>query len=178
LTPTLALPFLDCGDGLALKALTEADLPVIAGMLRDPDISEWYGDDHAESLAEIADHIDDPMVAPFLVTLNGAPIGYLQAYHANRDAFWQAFGVPAETWGLDMMLAAHRGQGLGRRLCRHMIDYLFTLPGVVRVQIDPDPENLRAVRCYAAAGFKPRGIMPGYDGVQMVYMTVERVSGP
>ncbi len=177
MTPTLVLPFLDCGDGLALEALAEAHLPDVERILSDAEVAHWNGpiDDEMEGIRE---HLAGDEVAPFLVTLNGAPIGYLQAYHANRDPFWQAFGVPAETWGLDMMLAALRGQGLGRRLCRHMINYLFTLPGVVQVQIDPDPENLRAVRCYAAAGFKPRGIMPGYDGVQMVYMTVERVSGP
>lgn len=170
----LDLQRLDCGGGLALVALQAAHLPLLETILNEPEVARWNGpiEDEMEGIAE---HIAGDEVAPFLVTLDDVPIGYFQAYHANRDAFWRAFGVPKETWGLDMMLGTHRGQGLGRRMCRAMIDYLFTLPDVVRVQIDPDPENQRAVRCYAAAGFLPRIVAPGYDGASMVYMAIDRV---
>lgn len=173
MTRPLALRELDCSAGLTLSALETAHLPDLARILSEGEVARWNGP-LDEELEGIAEHIAGDEVAPFLVALHGAPIGYLQAYHANRDPFWQVFGVPKETWGLDMMLSGHRGQGLGRLMCRAMIDHLFTLPGTVRVQIDPQPDNLRAVRCYAAAGFKPRGILEGYDDAPMLYMTVER----
>jgi len=174
----LALAHLDCGGGLATRRLERGDLPAIAAMLQDPEVSEWYGDDHAASLAEIAGHIDDPIVSPFLVSLDGAPLGYLQAYHANAEPFWDAFGVPKETYGLDMFLGARRGLGHGRALCRAMIAHLFTLSDVVRVQIDPDHQNPRAIHAYTAAGFTRIGSFSGYyPGETMVYMTTERVSG-
>ncbi len=169
----LAISELDCGGGLKLIALEAAHLPLLRPILSEPEVAQWNGPIEGE-MEGIAEHLAGDEVAPFLVTLDDAPIGYFQAYHANRDPFWQAFGVPKETWGMDMLLAARRGEGLGRRLCTTMIDHLFTLPGTVRVQIDPQPANERAIRCYAAAGFKPRGVLEGYDDDPMLYMTVER----
>lgn len=174
--PRLDLKHLDCGGGLSLSALTRGDLPAIAEMLRDPDVAAWYGEDHDAALAEIAGHIDDAIVSPFLVSLEGVPHGYLQAYHANSEPFWQSFGVPEQTYGLDMFLGAARGMGLGRRMCRAMIDYLFSLPDVMRVQIDPDHENPRAIAAYRGAGFREVGRFPGYyPGETMVYMAKDRV---
>ena len=168
----LALQRLDAGGGLAFEALRHAHLPAIAAMFGDPEVARWYGED---PLDEITGHIDDAVVSPFLVTLEGAPLGYVQAYHANAEAFWAGFGVPRETYGLDMFLGARRGEGLGRRVCRALIGHLFTLPGVVRVQIDPDPENRRAVAAYAAAGFEMQGVFAGYyPGERMAYMTIDR----
>lgn len=172
----LDLQHLDCGGGLRLSALTRGDLPAIAEILRDPEVAVWFGEDHDASLAEIAGHIGDAIVSPFLVTLAGAPLGYMQAYHANAEPFWRDFGVPRETYGLDMSLGARRGEGLGRRMCRAMIDHLFTLPEVMRVQIDPDHENPRAIAAYRAAGFREVGRFPGYyPGETMVYMVIDRV---
>ncbi len=172
MTGKLAIRHLDAGGGLTLEVLQYAHLPAISAMLHDPQVARWYGDD---PLDEIAAHIGDAIVSPFLVTLEGAPLGYLQAYHANADPFWADFGVPRETYGLDMFLGARRGQGIGRRLCRAMIEHLFTLPGVTRVQIDPDADNPRAIAAYAAAGFASQGLFPGYyPGERMAYMTIDR----
>jgi len=159
----------DAGGGLLLRPLAAGDLGAIAAMLADPEIARWYDSD----VGEIESLLGHPFVTPFLAVLDGAPAGYLQAYHANRDDFWPDFGVPAETFGLDMFLA-RRGEGLGVRLARAMAAHLFGMERVVRVQIDPDPDNRRAVRAYEKAGFVPRGIMPGYDGATMHYMTIDR----
>jgi RimJ/RimL family protein N-acetyltransferase len=35
------------------------------------------------------------------------------------------------------------------------VEKLLAEPGVTKVQTDPDPENMRAVRCYEKAGFRP-----------------------
>lgn len=46
------------------------------------------------------------------------------------------------------------GQGLGTRLVRALVTRLFADPLVSRVQTDPAPDNLRAIRCYEGAGFR------------------------
>lgn len=166
----------DAGGGLLARPLRHSDLDVMAAMLSVPDVARWYDDDpRSDQVAEMAAHIDGDHVSPFLVALDGRPIGYIQAYHANCEDFWVRFGVPEETFGLDMFLAEHRGQGLGSRLAHAMIERLFAMDGVVRVQIDPDPKNARAIRAYEKAGFRSAGIFPGYyPGEEMLYMTVER----
>lgn len=145
-------------------------------MLAVPEVADWYDDDPiADQVAELAEHIESDCVSPFLVALDGKPIGYVQAYHANREDFWTAFGVPRETFGLDMFLAEARGRGLGSRLTCAMTGRLFEMDGVVRVQIDPDPANARAIRAYEKAGFRRVGVFPGYyPGEEMLYMIVGR----
>lgn len=58
--------------------------------------------------------------------------------------------------GIDQFLceAGQLNQGIGRRMIRAFVSSLFGDPGVSVIQTDPDPTNLRAVRCYAAAGFR------------------------
>jgi aminoglycoside 6'-N-acetyltransferase len=168
--------WIDAGAGLTARPLIHSDLADIERMLAVPAVAEWYGDEPlAEQVGEIAAHIESDYVSPFLVALDGRPIGYIQAYHANCEDFWTRFGVPRETFGLDMFLAEHRDQGLGSRLTRVMIARLFDLDGIVRVQIDPDAANARAIRAYEKAGFRRVGIYPGYyPGEEMLYMIMER----
>jgi RimJ/RimL family protein N-acetyltransferase len=170
----LATDFIDAGGGLAMRALRLSDMTEITRMLRDPEVLRWYGDAD-EAQEEIEELLDSDYVSPFLVLMQNQPVGHLQAYHANRDDFWSGFGVPAETFGLDMFLAHGRGKGWGTHMCRAMIDHLWTIPDIVRVQIDPSPDNPRAIRAYEKAGFTPQGIFPAYDSdEEMLYMTIDR----
>lgn len=162
---------IDAGGGLVLRPLTPGDMPAIVAMFADGDVARWW----TSPPEEIAELIDEPIVWPYLVRLEGKAIGYFQIYHANPEPFWAAFGVPAETFGLDMFLAERRDQGVGTRMVRAAIQRVLALPEAVRVQIDPDPSNARAVRAYEKAGFTARGIFTGYDEQEeMVYMTIDR----
>ncbi|MCC6919802.1 MAG: acetyltransferase [Alphaproteobacteria bacterium] len=166
---------LDAGAGLTARPLVHGDLDVMGRLLAEPEVAFWYDDSPiAEQVAELGAHIESDCVSPFLVVLGGQPIGYIQAYHANRDPWWTAFGVPQETFGLDMFLAECRECGLGPRLTRAMIDRLCAMDGIRRIQIDPDPANGRAIRAYEKAGFRIIGVFPGYyPGEEMLYMTIE-----
>ena len=46
------------------------------------------------------------------------------------------------------------GRGLGTQLVRALVQRLFDDSEVTRVQTDPAPHNLRAIRCYEKAGFR------------------------
>ena len=160
---------LDAGGGLVLRPLAHADMPAILAMFADDDVARWW----TSPPEEIADIIDEPSVWPYLVSLDGAPIGYFQIYHANPEPFWADFGVPPETFGLDMFLTV-QGKGLGTRMVRTAIAHIWRAPRASRIQIDPDPDNPRAIRAYEKAGFVARGAMPGYEGAAMLYMTIDK----
>ena len=51
------------------------------------------------------------------------------------------------------------GQGLETKLVRALVELLFNDPEVTKIQTDPSPSNLRAIRCYEKAGFE-RGKVP------------------
>jgi aminoglycoside 6'-N-acetyltransferase len=53
------------------------------------------------------------------------------------------------------------GRGHGRRALRLAIEH-FVAKGHHRFTIDPDVENERAIRSYAAVGFKPVGVLRAY----------------
>ena len=47
------------------------------------------------------------------------------------------------------------GQRLGEtKLVRALVELLFNDPEVTKIQTDPSPSNLRAIRCYEKAGFE------------------------
>ncbi len=139
------------------RAVTEADLPMIAAWLAEPHCAEWWGDQGKE-IAEIRDNIDSDSVEPLIVELEGRPIAYLQSYdpHLEDDHPYQ--DQPFGTIGIDLTIgiADLVGIGHGSAIVQQFCDELFA-EGAPRVIIDPDPRNARAVRAYEKAGFHPIG---------------------
>ena len=66
------------------------------------------------------------------------------------------------------------GQRLaGTKLVRALVELLFNDPEVTKIQTDPSPSNLRAIRCYEKAGFERQGTVTTPDG-PAVYMVQTR----
>lgn len=157
--------------GLALVALTEADLPLIRRWLEAPHVARWWGSVET-GVAEIAAHLRGDSVAPFLMEQLGRPVGYLQIYHANGDPFWNGHDLPQETFGLDLSIGEPDsvGRGLGPEFLRLAVARLFAMPEVARIHIDPDPRNVFAIRAYEKAGFRRVGLIDTPNGPAL-YMT-------
>ena len=78
--------------------------------------------------------------------------------------------------GIDQSLANEHpqlGKGLGTKLVRALVELLFNDPEVTKIQTDPSPSNLRAIRCYEKAGFERQGTVTTPDG-PAVYMVQTR----
>ena len=99
-------------------------------------------------------------VTPYIAMLNGEPIGYARSYVAlgSGDGWWEEETDP-EVRGIDQSLAnaSQLGKGLGTKLVRALVELLFNDPEVTKIQTDPSPSNLRAIRCYEKAGFERQG---------------------
>jgi|SRR5271165_877218 len=164
---------------LHFRRLTEADLPILTEWLKRPHVAEWWGG--CESLDEVRKKYlprtaDISTVTPYVADLDGAPIGYIQSYIAAAagDGWWpdeHDFGVR----GIDQFLADEQqlGQGLGTLMVSQFVQFLFQDPSVTRIQADPAPENLRAIRCYEKAGFHRVGLITTPDGDALL-MAVDR----
>lgn len=160
-------------DGLTLTLLTKADLPLIRRWLHQPHLAHvWNPPD--ERIGDIAAHMSDAHVAPYLIVENDRPVGYLQTYHANPDEFWAAHDLPRETYGLDLFIGPAEliGRGLGTRAIRLAVRHLASLLDTARLQIDPMPDNVAAIRTYEKAGFRRVGEIETPEG-RCLYMILE-----
>lgn len=137
------------------RDVTRADLPMLKRWLAEPHVAEWWDDRPEASLAEIVEAMDSVSTEPLIVELEGTPIAYLQTYdpHLEDDHPYQ--DQPFGTLGIDVTIGLPElvGKGHGTALVRQFVDMLFE-EGVPRVVIDPDPDNLRAIRAYEKAGFR------------------------
>jgi AacA4 family aminoglycoside N(6')-acetyltransferase len=171
-------------SSVTLRLMTEQDLPVLHDWLNRSHIVEWWGGDEARpTLAEVQEHylprvLAAESVTPYIAMLDQEPIGFAQSYVAlgSGDGWWEDETDPGVR-GIDQSLAnpSQLGQGLGTKLVRALVEMLFTDSTVTKIQTDPSPANLRAIRCYEKAGFVRLRTITTPDG-PAVYMVQTRQS--
>lgn len=145
-------------------------LPLLHTWLARPHAAQWW--QPTPSVEELhADYID-PRGEPnatraYLAHEGDEPVGFIQCYvvMGSGDGWWEDETDPGAR-GIDQFLAdeARLNHGLGRRMIRAFVEQLFADPAVTVVQTDPAPHNLRAIRCYRAAGFSDVGEVMTPDG--------------
>ena len=134
---------------------------------------------HARTLADVQEQylpsvLAQESVTPYIAMLNGEPIGYAQSYVAlgSGDGWWEEETDPGVR-GIDQSLQCTTGQRLGNQAGSSSGELLFNDPEVTKIQTDPSPSNLRAIRCYEKAGFERQGTVTTPDG-PAVYMVQTR----
>lgn len=150
--------------------------------LRRPHVAEWWVGDEGLSLEDAkAQYLPRVMAAervtPYIAMFDGQPIGYAQSYVVlgSGGGWWEDETDPGAR-GIDQFLseASMLGQGLGTSLVMALLELLFRDSAVTKVQTDPDPTNLRAIRCYEKAGFRSVRTILTPDGLAL-YMLKHRV---
>jgi RimJ/RimL family protein N-acetyltransferase len=149
--------------------------------LAAPHMKEWWGDP-TEELGFIRDMVENrDTTRPFLIMMDDRPIGYIQywfiGHHQNEE--WLASHpwlseLPSDTVGVDLSIGEPDllSRGIGSRAVRAFVEMLMA-DGHRSIIIDPDPANLRAVRAYEKAGFRPVPALVGRskDALSMQYET-------
>jgi aminoglycoside 6'-N-acetyltransferase len=147
----------------AFHPMSRDHLPMVRRWLETPDVVRWWGDPD-EQYALVSGDLDHPDMDQFIVRLEEQPFGYIQCYALST---WnQGFGSqPQATRGIDQFIGepAMIGRGHGSDFIRQFCDHLLA-SGLPRIVTDPDPDNARAVRAYAKAGFQSERIIETPDG--------------
>jgi aminoglycoside 6'-N-acetyltransferase len=145
------------------RALTSKDLPAIRRWLEAPEVVRWWGAPD-QQYALVSSDLDHPDMDQFIVALGDQPFGYIQCYKLST---WnQGFGShPPETRGIDQFIGVSDmiGCGHGSGFIRQFADRLLA-SGIPRLVTDPDPDNGRAVRACAKAGFQSERLIDTPDG--------------
>jgi aminoglycoside 6'-N-acetyltransferase len=147
----------------AFQPMTSGHLPMIRRWLETPEVVRWWGDP-LEQYALVSGDLDHPDMDQFIVAMGDRPFGYIQCY--SLSTWNQGFGPqPEAARGIDQFIGEPDmiGHGHGSDFIRQFADRLLA-QGVPRIVTDPDPDNARAVRAYARAGFERDRIVETPDG--------------
>jgi RimJ/RimL family protein N-acetyltransferase len=158
------------------EPFTEADRPLLLDWLSRPHVSEWWEGPYDADRVQAEFPDPDPKVAQYLAHHGGRPVGFIQSYvvAGAGGGWWEGERDPGAR-GIDQFLAdaADLGKGLGTRMIAAFVARLFADPAVTKIQIDPDPANARAIRCYEKVGFECVGLVETPDGPALL-MTLAR----
>ena len=141
------------------RPLSRKDLPMVHQWLQRPHVAVWWRD--PPTLVELeCDYLprgtNKSSTRAYIAVLAGEPIGFIQSYVAlgSGDGWWEQETDPG-TRGIDQFLAnaEQLGRGLGSTMVSAFVKQLFQDPSVTKVQSDPSPDNVRAIRSYQRAGF-------------------------
>jgi len=138
------------GERLTLRLPRDGDAEALVAILAEPDIACWWGANDAES-------VQAELPSCFVIVIGDAVAGWVLFNEETEPGYRHV--------GLDIMLTATaQGQRYGREALRLVVDH-FAERGHHRFTIDPAVDNERAIRCYAAVGFKSVGVMRNYERV-------------
>jgi AacA4 family aminoglycoside N(6')-acetyltransferase len=173
---------IETSSAISLRLMQEDDLSLLHSWLQRSHVVEWWGGEDArlnfdQVWEKYLPRLKNPeRVTPYIAMLDGVPIGYAQSYIALGcgDGWWEDETDPGVR-GIDLFLSEGNqlSKGIGTRLVQALVKHLFTNSEVTKIQTDPDPRNLRAIRCYEKAGFRAVGTITTPDGLAL-YMVQER----
>ncbi|HET6449602.1 MAG TPA: GNAT family protein [Conexibacter sp.] len=172
----LELPVLH-GRRLTLRPLTEAHLDRLVVVMSHPSVRRWWGTiEGPQALREDLRHDG----CAFAIEVGDAVAGWLGVCEEDEPDYRHA--------ALDIALGPdQQDRGLGSEALRTVIHWLIDARGHHRFTIDPAVANRRAVRAYAAVGFRPVGVLRRYergpdgtwqDGLLMDLLAEELVDAP
>jgi aminoglycoside 6'-N-acetyltransferase len=150
----LVLPVLR-GERVTLQPLTEADLDRLVVLLADASVRRWWGTTEGpDELREDLRH--DGAGTAFAIHVDGVAVGWLGIAEETEPDYRHV--------ALDIALGPeHQDRGLGSEALRTVIRWLIDARGHHRFTIDPAAANERAIRAYAAVGFRPVGVLRRYE---------------
>ena len=153
-------------DETSFERLTHADLPLRHRWLNTAEVALFYGvgdDNHKNpTMDEVIEEYEEnfvphPKNQAFIIQLDRRPVGYIQCYRlGDYPDYAKELGEDQDAWAIDILIGEDvRGLGIGSRAIDRLVEEkIFSQPGVTTCLISPDPENERAKRAYAKAGFR------------------------
>jgi len=165
---------------VSFRPLGRDDLPLLYGWLCAPHVvAHW---EPAPSLPEVEAEYGSRIVPADVLPLDVGLTQYIAEDGTEAVGFIQAYRVmsPDEDWwpdetdpgalGMDQLIGLpdRLGQGLGTRLAGAFSAWLFLDQRVTSVQVDPHPDNLRAIAAYRRAGFADVGVVETPDGPALI----------
>lgn len=139
------------GERLTLRPASEDDAGALTAILRQPEVSAWWGRyDAARVRSDLTE------LRSWAIEVDQTVGGWLHV-HEEADPDWPSVAF-------DVMVSERlRGGGYGREALRTAIAWFARERGHHRFTLDPSVGNERAIRAYEAIGFRRVGVMRRYE---------------
>ena len=140
------------GARVVLVPVGVQHVPALRRILLTPEVrSRWRNE-----VASPAWPFDDPSATRFAVLVEAEVRGMIQYGEEGEPDYRHA--------SIDIFIdPVVHGRGVGRDAVATLARHLIRDRGHHRLVIDPAADNGAAIRCYAAAGFRPVGVMRRYE---------------
>lgn len=167
---------MDCG--ITFRRIDiERDVALLFRWLADEDVHRWYDEGEHSMENYRRKFAPEPTTHKFIVEIDHQAIGYLQTYWLSDEPEYAAqLGLSHDAVSIDMFLGV-RNRGLGHRILdAALARIVFGEMNAEWACINPDPENLRAVRSYEKAGFRGERVVhivddePGNTGNERIML--------
>jgi aminoglycoside 6'-N-acetyltransferase len=136
---------------MTLRPLEPRDAADLRRILMKPEVACWW--DEPDDDFPLA---DDPDSTRLVIDVDGTVAGMVQ-YAEELDPKYRHASIDS------FLDPAFHGRGLGTEAVRRVVRLLIDERGHHRITIDPAAENAAAIRAYEKVGFRPVGIMRGYE---------------
>jgi aminoglycoside 6'-N-acetyltransferase len=140
------------GEHVMLELVTSAHVPELRRILLTPAVRARWRDEAASPQWPF----DDPSSIRYAVMIDTVMRGMVQYAEESEPDYRHA--------SIDIFLDPDvHGGGVGRDAVRTLARHLVNDRHHHRLVIDPAVDNEAAIRCYAAVGFQPVGVMRNYE---------------
>lgn len=154
---------------ITFKKLEEKDFPLLVNWLNEPHVKKWWDREiiwtkdlikekyltyvHGYKL----DNAVKKSINAFIIHADQQAIGYIQYYNAydfERDDYVLR-GLPENLAAIDLYIGEPYfiGKGLASLIINKFLDQ-YVWPSFYACLVDPDMDNIRAIKAYEKAGFK------------------------
>jgi RimJ/RimL family protein N-acetyltransferase len=148
---------------ITFKEFSLEDVPQYYKWAEKPHVKEiWFKEGYQPKESIIKKISGNGIDYPFVILVDDKPIGHIQFWDIyardqleinDQDYFT---GEPEGTYGIDIFIGEddYLGKGYGTQIIIAFTKLLFEKYHAKKIVIDPDADNIRAIRCYEKAGFR------------------------
>jgi RimJ/RimL family protein N-acetyltransferase len=164
------------------QPLAPSDLPMFHQWLQRPHVAQWWS--YPRTAEEVESEylpvaLGQSTTRAYIAMLDGQPIGFIQScvVLGSGDCWWEHKTDPGVR-GIDQFLCNvdQLNRGLGSAMVAAFTALLLGDPAVTKIQTDPSPDNVRAIRSYKRAGFEAVREVDTPDGRALLMVKARRAS--